>query len=267
MKSLFPYYGGKFNQLKDILGIMENHKDSFDVVVDVFGGSGKVLLNIPDEWKKMKVYNDIDHDLYTTFRVLQDNRKRLELSRKLRYAFRHYDIFKEMKHTSHKSDVDTAFRVIYLQTYSYMGDGSTFGRYFKGHKEKRFHIDDFMYVRDWVVENMDFRELMRKYSRPRVFFYLDPPYLSSGKKYKHSFRLQYLIDLKDAMDSHQGSYMLNLSSYDSGMEDIFGKPDKTIDYANPLNGNGKKKWRCGYWWRFSIDTNIFSKQDIYIGAV
>ena len=37
MRSVFPYYGGKFNQLKDILSIMEKHRDSFDIVADVFG--------------------------------------------------------------------------------------------------------------------------------------------------------------------------------------------------------------------------------------
>ncbi len=47
MLSTFPYYGGRFYQLKEILGILEKHKDQFDVVVDVFGGSGKVLINIP----------------------------------------------------------------------------------------------------------------------------------------------------------------------------------------------------------------------------
>ena len=60
MKSLFRYYGGKFNQLKDILAIMEGRREAFDVVVDVFGGSGKVLLNVPDEWRKGKAYNDLD---------------------------------------------------------------------------------------------------------------------------------------------------------------------------------------------------------------
>jgi site-specific DNA-adenine methylase len=56
MISLFPYYGGRFNQLKTIISILDKHKDRFDVIVDVFGGSGKVLLNIPEEWKKIKVY-------------------------------------------------------------------------------------------------------------------------------------------------------------------------------------------------------------------
>ena len=35
MKSVFRYYGGKFNQLKDILAIMGDHREAFDVVVDI----------------------------------------------------------------------------------------------------------------------------------------------------------------------------------------------------------------------------------------
>ena len=40
---------------------------------------------------------------------------------------------------------------------------------------------------EFLKENMDFRVLMKKYNKPRVFFYLDPPYISSGKKYKLMF--------------------------------------------------------------------------------
>ncbi len=70
MKSTFPYYGGRFYQIKNILEILEKNLDQFDVVVNVLGWSGKVLLNIPDEWKKVKVYNDLNKDLYVTFTVL-----------------------------------------------------------------------------------------------------------------------------------------------------------------------------------------------------
>ena len=209
-----------------------------------------MLLNAPEEWRKMKIYSDLDEDLYRTFRVLQDLKKRFRLSRKLRMAFQHYDVFTELKQRAFESDVDTAFKAIYLQTYSFMGDGTTFGRYFKGYKRKRFRLDDFVYVRDWIVENKDFRELMDKYNKPRIFFYLDPPYLSSGKKYRNKFTIQDLRDLKGKIDNHMGSHLLNLSTYDEGMEEIFGEPDKVIDYANPLTENGKKKWGCGYWWKF-----------------
>ena len=44
MISTFPYYGGRFYQLKEIMGVLEKHKGQFNVVVDVFGGSGKVLI-------------------------------------------------------------------------------------------------------------------------------------------------------------------------------------------------------------------------------
>ncbi|MEM3448701.1 MAG: hypothetical protein QXP38_07465, partial [Nitrososphaerota archaeon] len=65
-----------------------------------------------------------------------------------------------------RSDVDTASKVLYLQTYSFMGDGTTFGRRFEGHKGvPRFHIENFVYVKDWTVENMDFRQLMAKYNK------------------------------------------------------------------------------------------------------
>ena len=251
MKSVFRYYGGKFNQLKDIISILQDHMNSFDAVVDVFGGSGKVLLNIPDEWKKMKIYNDIDSDLYVTFKVLQDPLKRNMLIKKLRVAFAHGKIFMEMRDKRYPGDVETAFRLIYLQTYSFMGDGRSFGRRFKGNTHmSRFTIENFVYVRDWTIERMDFRDLMKRYSKPRVLFYLDPPYLSSGKKYRHSFSIEDLRDLKQKMDGHPGSYLLNLSSFDEGMEEIFGKPQKVIDYANPLDHNGRSRWGCGYWWRF-----------------
>jgi len=134
MKSLFRYYGGKFNQLKDIIAIMQEHIEAFDIVVDVFGGSGKVLLNIPDEWRKSKVYNDLDDDLYVTFKVLQDPVKRNALMKKLRLAFSHEKIFMEMRDSRYQRDVETAFRLIYLQTYSFMGDGRSFGRRYKGNR-------------------------------------------------------------------------------------------------------------------------------------
>lgn len=54
---------------------MGEHVDSFDVVVDVFCGSAKILLNIPEEWKKLKVYNDLDRDLYVTFKALRNRWK------------------------------------------------------------------------------------------------------------------------------------------------------------------------------------------------
>ena len=130
MLSTFPYYGGRFYQLKEIMGILEKRKDQFDVVVDVFGGSGKVLINIPEGWRKVKVYNDINRDLYTTFKVLQDEKKYRLLTRKLRNAFPHAEIFNGLRFSHPRSDAEIAFKTIYLHTYSYAGTGTTFKRFY-----------------------------------------------------------------------------------------------------------------------------------------
>ncbi len=79
MNSVFRYYRDKFNWFKQMLAILQENIDQFESAVDVFGGSGKVMLNNPDGWKKLKVYNDLNEDLYTTFIALQIRKRDLPL--------------------------------------------------------------------------------------------------------------------------------------------------------------------------------------------
>ncbi len=255
MKSTFPYYGGRYNQIKKIIELLEPVKENFDVIVDVFGGSGKVILNIPEEWHKIKVYNDLNKDLYTTFKVLQDGRKRRLLERKLANCFPHETIFKELKMSSPRNDVDVAFKVIYMHTFSFAGNGDAFKRFYKRANVPPMRIENFLLVKKWIVENMDFRSLMERYNRPRVLLYLDPPYLRGGKIYKHSFKLEDFKDLKGLMDKHTGTYLMNLSMRDLEMIDIFGGPDLVTEHHRPTtlhNSEGNNRWGCGYWWRFLL---------------
>ena len=251
MKSTFPYYGGRFYQIKNILEILEKNLDQFDVVVDVFGGSGKVLLNIPEAWKKVKVYNDVNKDLYVTFKVLQDNKKRMQLERKLRFAFPHETIFQELKLSSPKNDVDIAFKTIYLHTFSFSGAGKAFKRYYKKANLPPLRTEDFLLVKKWIVENMDFRSLMKRYNRPDVLLYLDPPYLRGGNQYKYKFKMEDFVDLKALMDVHQGTYLMNLSMTDPEMIGIFGDPKMVTEHFRSTmvcDQQKENKWGCGYWW-------------------
>jgi DNA adenine methylase len=65
--SSFPYYGGKYYMVNEILSLMPMH----NCYVEVFGGSGKVLLNKPVS--KVEVFNDVDNNIYNLFKVLRDN--------------------------------------------------------------------------------------------------------------------------------------------------------------------------------------------------
>ena len=252
MKSTFPYYGGRFYQIKNILEILEKNLDQFDVVVDVFGGSGKVLLNIPDDWKKVKVYNDVNKDLYVTFKVLQDNKKRMQLERKLRFAFPHESIFQELKLSSPKNDVDIAFKTIYLHTFSFSGAGTAFKRYYKKANLPPLGSGSYLLVKKWIVENMDFRSLMKRYNRPDVLLYLDPPYLRGGDQYRYKFKMEDFVDLKALMDIHQGTYLMNLSMTDPEMIGIFGEPNKITEHFRSTmvyDPQKENRWDCGYWWK------------------
>ncbi len=107
-------------------------------------------------------------------------------------------------------------------------------------------MDCFLKIKEWIIENTGFRELIDRYNKLRVFLYLDPPFLSSGKKYRYSFTMDDFRQLKEKMDQHSGSYIPNFSTFDPEMEEVFGKPDQVINYENLLYENGMNKWGCWY---------------------
>jgi len=252
------YLGGKFNQLKDILDLMREHRGVFETVVDVFGGAGTVLINIPENWRVNRVYNDIDKELYTLFKVLQNDEKRNILIEKLKLAFPHEQVFKDLKTEKLKVDndkeINTAFKLIYLHTYSYFGNNQGFMRHYKYSHINQPKIENFIFVKNWTIENKDFRDIMRIYNKENVLLYLDPPYLRSGKKYNHSFSLDDFKDLKNILDNTKANYILNLSLFDKEMVDIFGKPNFIKNYKNPASNTVKSlddRWEMGFWYKFN----------------
>ena len=72
MISVLWYPGGKSYMLEDIREIF--NKSRKNTVIDVFGGSGKVLLNLN---AKIKIYNDINNNLVNFFTELKNNKKLL----------------------------------------------------------------------------------------------------------------------------------------------------------------------------------------------
>lgn len=75
---------------------------------------------------------------------------------------------------------------------------------------------------------------MRIYSKLSVLFYLDPLCLSPGKKNKYSFMIDDLRDMKKSMDSRLESYLINLSLFEKGEEDVFGNQTGISIMQTPL---------------------------------
>ena len=67
-------------------------------------------------------------------------------------------------------------------------------------------------------------------------------------------RVSSIIHLKNLIDKHKGSYLLNLSMTDRKMVGIFGEPDLVTEHNRPttLKQPGKNNdWKCGYWYKFN----------------
>ena len=104
MISLLRYPGGKFYMLEDIKEIF--NKSGKTTIIDVFGGSGKVLMNLN---AKIKVYNDVNNNLVNFFSELKEHKE--AVLRKLDYVLNSRELFERYREKS-KDNLENAFRFI-----------------------------------------------------------------------------------------------------------------------------------------------------------
>ena len=196
--------------------------------VDVFGGSGKFLLNIK---AINKVYNDIDSRLVNAFRVLMT--KDSELIMKLYVAPRSRELFNESKEVA-MDDVTDAFRFIYNRQHSFNGEGDGFAFDVGNNKGREFDLDMLRSVvrnvKKWTIEHLDFKDLIKRYDSDNTFFYLDPPY-HDIKLYDNNFSDGQFVELRDAIADIKGAYLLNIND-DDFVRETFGDPKMTMSYSN-----------------------------------
>ena len=227
MKSLFPYAGGKFHLIKIIEQVYKNsNKPAF---IDVFGGSGKVLMNMDS---KVKIYNDIDNSLVNIFETLRNNPGLLK--GKFDYALNSRKLFYEYK-TMANDSAENAFRELYSYLMSFAGKGKYYGYTVKSKGNRIINIKEnidniYNEVKYWTIENVNYKELIKKYDSGDSFFYLDPPYYKI-KYYKNNFSDKDFYELKDILDKIKGKYLMNIN-YNDFIVELFGDPNMKIEIKN-----------------------------------
>lgn len=253
----FKYYGGKYHLLDDIMNEIIRIINEHDIrcVVDVFGGSGSVILSLPLEYKVNRIYNDLDKRLTTTLKILMDNEKREKLLQSLEYAVRSRDIFNEFKNSNWDdlTDDEIALRFLYLNVYSYRADNVTYGLITNTPRDYMSELinnirNNFKYLRGLTsIENLDFRQVIKKYGGPKTLFYLDPPYLTNGDRYMFSFTKNDFMDLKNILETTNSKYILNNSDKDFDfMIDVFGPYTFVKEYKNHISKNRDTRLE-GFW--------------------
>ena len=241
--SILNIRGGKHYLLHDIVHLYDA-AGGYPRVVDVFGGSGQVLLNLKSPYK---VYNDIDEELVNIFNIILDNTD--ELIYMLQTTPPDKDIFNSFRHsTKTNNNIESAFRYLYVNTLTYAGR-MDYPSFFPLNIRKYINLPDRILefkaeCKNWIIENLDFETVIDIYDDITTFFYLDPPYLGY-KWYKYIFSQDDMIRLSKVIKRIKGSYILNTIYNDEHVK-IFGEPDYVKDFTTLLDRSRPKRKESFY---------------------
>ena len=213
--------------------------------VDVFGGSGSVLLGKSYE-DRFEVYNDFDRNLANLFRCMKE--RTMAVIRELGFCnlnsrddfnalkqFFAHEEFKESYFDEEiqltkimlpalaanelvelrirlKNDYDVRRAAMFLKLlrYSYSSGCKSFAAQ-PFDISRLFDLIQQLETRmaNVVIENQDFETLIRHYDRLDTFFYLDPPYFSTEDMYTVGFTWDDHVRLRDILANIKGRFLLS----------------------------------------------------------
>lgn len=214
------WFGSKSRLVKKIVSHFPEH----NTYVDVFGGSGAMLLGKPPS--KVEVYNDLNKKMVCLFNVLSDQAKTKELIRRLELTPYSRDTFKSAAATidQEQDDIELAKLMMVVQRQSHGGLAKQWsycvdapaGGY--SASVRKFHTgierlpEVHKRMRKVQVENMPFQEVLNRYDREETLFYLDPPYVPETRvngTYEHEMTIDDHVKMVAQLRQLKGKCILS----------------------------------------------------------
>jgi len=228
----FGWVGGKSKLAKEIIGYFPEHK----LYVEVFAGALNVLYR--KEKSKLEVVNDINGELVNLHRAIRNSPE--SLSFYLKNLLINRDIFNDIKFKRKKysNNIERASFYLFLLSQSFGSKGDSFAMSAKAMRKPKDIYKSFMKwskrLRFVTIENLDFRELIKRYDKDESFFYLDPPYVGTENYYKDidGFGIKEHKELAELLKNIKGKFLLSYN--DSPVVRELYK-DFTIVESSPLN--------------------------------
>ena len=214
MSNILSYPGSKWNMAQKIVASMPPH----NTFVEVFGGTAAVLITKPRV--RNEIYNDIDDNLVTLFRVVRDPEKRQELIELLMLTpysrSQFYECYKKLTDKDYANDVEHAWLTFVVSNQSISGLGlarkpswsmgarlSIKGRW----TNKIPNILSLAKRLEQVqIECRPWDFILSTYDTKATLFYLDPPYVSDTREptlynvemfpHEHTTLIKQLLELK-----------------------------------------------------------------------
>ena len=194
-RPVLRYHGGKWRLAPWIIGHFPSHR----IYTEAYGGGASVLLRKPRSYAE--VYNDLDGEIVSLFRVLRNPAQARELVRLVRLT----PYAREEHGLSYLLDGDPIEQARHTLVRSFMGfgsDGIKRQTGFRGNVTRTGTTP----ALDWsrmppvleqvierlqgvVIEHMPALDLLAKYDHPQALHYVDPPYPHSTRgddnRYRH----------------------------------------------------------------------------------
>jgi DNA adenine methylase len=227
----------------------------------VFGGANWMYFMSKKTPVATNIYNDFNRDLCNVYACSSTDPKRYEAELLALYpdlgSAQKYEQFRDEIFSTYNSgytvpDYTRAAKYMFLQTQFFSGGAGLtektkiyvakdYKNKFKTYTEKfqqRKYLDKLAKL---STENMDCRDLIKKYDSPTAFFYIDPPYFNLEDYYtKNSFGYDDHIELLNVMKAAKGRWALSYY-YFPELEQLLPRDQYYWHEEETIANNGLKK--------------------------
>ena len=212
--------GGKHRLVPQLVALLPKDTHAY---VEVFGGSGAVLLNKPPS--PVEVWNDIDNELVSLFMTVRDHPTQfIRAVRSLPYSRTLRDAWRSQFYGGHwpKDRFERAVRYYYMLRSSFFGHIDKGWRFaLKTDEAARLYncvgeVEEIAQRLAHVhIDHKDFRRCVQSYDRPDTTFYCDPPYFGSVpyRKGIPAFMETVHQDLASLLKGIQGKFLLTYNDH------------------------------------------------------
>ncbi|NOX34132.1 MAG: DNA adenine methylase [Deltaproteobacteria bacterium] len=240
MSSPFAYIGGKSRLAKQIISLIPEHK----TYVEAFSGAAWIFFR--KDPSRVEVINDLDSELITFYRVVQNHLE--EFLKQFKWLLTSRELFldwKDQLEVRGLTDIQKAARYYWVQRLCFGGKvkSRSYGvqidravpriNLLRLEEEMSAVHLRLAYVR---IENLPALELIKRYDRPDTFFYCDPPY-HGHPDYKHNMTRWDYEKIAKRLSEIEGRFILSIND-NPNMREVF--KDFKIQPVSLLYSVGKK---------------------------
>ncbi|MEC0169747.1 DNA adenine methylase [Paenibacillus graminis] len=234
-RSPLIWFGGKSKVAQHIISKMPDHS----CYVEPFGGAAHVIAQKAPVYSE--VYNDIDGEVVNFLMMSIKEPQRLQQAcDALPYSREIYEKWKREKPPD--NEFERAVRFFYTNRSGIAKGNSdckfstdTGWRHGKDNNTARTYRSACQIIPEFakrmqsvMIDNRDFRDIIRVYDSPDTLFYVDPPYIGREKYYAGGFNEQDHRDLAELLNGIKGQALI--SYYD----------DRLLDELYPAAESGGK---------------------------